>query len=193
MTEIFLHYLTARGSFNAAELAQIAAATGTKQLKRRQVLLRKGDVCRHMTFVVSGALRLYRTDEDGTEHILRFATENWWLNDHESFNSGLPAKGAIDALEDSQLLLWSKADWERLTTNIPALDVVQSRLLSRSLEAHVNRLYTALSHSAEARYQEFVQAFPGLYQRVPLRMIASYLGVSRETLSRIRRHSGGSK
>ena len=193
MTEIFLHYLTARGSFTAAELAQIAAATSTKQLKRRQVLLRKGDVCRHMTFVVSGALRLYRTEEDGTEHILRFATENWWLNDHESFNSGLPAKGTIDALEDSQLLLWSKADWERLTTDVPALDVVQSRLLSRSLEAHVNRLYTALSHSAEARYQEFVQTFPDLYQRVPLRMIASYLGVSRETLSRIRRHSSSSK
>ena len=193
MTEAFLHYLTAKGSFTAAELAQIAAASSARKLKRRHTLLRKGDVCRHMVFVVSGALRLYRTDEDGTEHILRFATENWWLNDHESFNSGLPAKGTIDALEDSQLLLWSKADWEQLTTDIPALDVVQSRLLSRSLEAHVNRLYTALSHSAEARYQEFVQTFPDLYQRVPLRMIASYLGVSRETLSRIRRHSGGSK
>ena len=191
MTEAFLHYLTAKGSFTAAELAQIAAAASRKHLKRRHYLLHEGEVCGHMVFVVSGALRLYRTDEDGAEHILRFATENWWLNDHESFNSGLPAKGTIDALEDSQLLRWSKAEWAQLTTDIPALDVVQSRLLSRSLEVHVNRLYTALSHSAEARYQEFVRAFPDLYQRVPLRMIASYLGVSRETLSRIRRHMSG--
>lgn len=138
-----------------------------------------------MAFVVSGALRLFRTDEDGAEHILRFATENWWMNDH------LPAKGAIDALEDSQLLLWSKEDWEQLKSDIPTFDAVQSRLLSRNLEAHVNRLYAAISHSAEARYHEFMRALPDLYQRVPLHMIASYLGVSRETLSRIRRHTSG--
>lgn len=190
MTEAFLHYLTARGSFTEAELAQIEAATSHKHLKRRHYLLHEGEVCGHMAFVVNGVLRLYRTDEDGAEHILRFATENWWMNDHESFSSGLPAR-AIDALEDSYLLLWSKADWEQLKSDIPTFDAVQSRLLSRNLEAHVNRLYAAISHSAEARYHEFVQAFPDLYQRVPLHMIASYLGVSRETLSRIRRHTSG--
>ncbi len=143
MVESFLSYLNARGSFTAAELAQIEAVAIVTKLKRRYYLLREGEVCRHMTFVVSGALRLYRTGDDGVEHILRFATENWWMNDHESFASGLPAKGAIDALEDSHLLLRSKEDWEKLKREIPVFDAMQGRLLSRNLEAHVNRLYAA--------------------------------------------------
>ena len=189
MVKIFLNYLTAKGSFTAAELEQIEAATLVKKLKRRQYLLRKGEVCRYMAFVVSGALRLYRTDDDAGEHILRFAIENWWLNDQESFRSGLPAKGTIDALKDSTLLVWSKENWEKLKREIPAFDALQDHLLSRNLDAQVERLYTTISHTAEERYHEFLKAFPDLYQRVPLHMIASYLGVSRETLSRIRKHA----
>lgn len=189
MTDTFRNYLTARGSFTEAELAQLEAAALVENVRRRQFLLRKGDVCHHMAFVVRGALRLYRTDADGTEHILRFATENWWINDHESFNTQRPAQGAIDALEDSQLLLWPKERWEALKQAIPTFDAVQAQLLSRNLEAHVNRLYTAISRTAEERYTEFLRAFPDLSQRVPLHMVASYLGVSRETLSRIRRQA----
>ncbi|GGG61770.1 Crp/Fnr family transcriptional regulator [Hymenobacter glacieicola] len=183
-------YLTSKAPFTEAELEQFEATATVKQLKRRQYLLRSGDVCPHMAFVVQGCLRLYRTDEEATEHILRFAIENWWITDAESFRTGLPAVGAIDALEDTQVLLWSKESFDRLKKEIPAFSALESQLAGRNLDAQVNRLYAAISRSAEERYHAFVQAFPDFYQRIPLRMIASYLGVSRETLSRIRKHPG---
>ena len=189
MVQVFLNYLSARSTFTDDELARIAAAATVQKLKRRQLLLQQGDVCRHMAFVVSGCLRLYRTDSDAVEHILRFATENWWLNDYESFRSGLPSKSAIDALEDSALVLWTRESWAQLKAEIPAFDALQAHLLGRSLDAQFDRLYTTISLTAEERYNGFLKAFPDLYQRVPLHMIASYLGVSRETLSRIRKQT----
>jgi len=188
MVEIFVKYLTDRASFTDADLAKIDAVTVTKQLKRRQYLLHEGQICQYNAFVTSGLLRLYRVGTDATEHILRFAAENWWLSDHESFQSGLPAKGAIDALEDSQLLLWSKENWEMLRREIPAFDALQTRLTSRALDAQANRLHVAISYSAEEKYHAFLRSFPDFHNRVPLHMVASYLGLSRETLSRIRKH-----
>ncbi|MCR5889995.1 Crp/Fnr family transcriptional regulator [Hymenobacter sp. J193] len=187
MVEPFRSYLTSKAAFTTAELEQLEAAAKSRKLKRREYLLRQGEICRHMAFVVSGALRLYRTDEAAQEHILRFALENWWITDAESFRNELPAKGAIDALEDTHVLLWSKEDFEQLKREVPAFSALEEQLAGRHLEAQVNRLYTAISHTAEERYQEFVKAFPDFYQRIPLHMIASYLGVSRETLSRIRK------
>jgi CRP-like cAMP-binding protein len=108
MVETFVKYLTDRASFTEADLAKIEAVTVHKKLKRRQYLLHEGQICQYHAFVASGLLRLYRVDNNATEHILRFTGENWWVSDYESFQSGLPSKGVIDALEDSQLLLWSK-------------------------------------------------------------------------------------
>jgi CRP-like cAMP-binding protein len=190
MMEPFRNYLTAKAAFTNAELMQLEAGATVKKLKRRDYLLRQGDVCRNMAFVVSGSLRLYRTDEQAQEHILRFALENWWITDAESFRTGLPAQGAIDALEDTHVLLWSTENWARLKSEIPAFHALEGQLAGRNLDAQVNRLYTAISQTAEERYLAFVQAFPDFYQRLPLHLIASYLGVSRETLSRIRKQTG---
>jgi CRP-like cAMP-binding protein len=100
-------YLTTHGSFTTAELARIAAAASPKKLARHDQLLQAGEVCRAQAFVVSGLLRLYRVGADGTEQIMRFAAANWWICDLESFHHGLPAKGAIEALEESDVLLFS--------------------------------------------------------------------------------------
>ena len=193
MVEPFRNYLLSKAAFTDDELQQLEAGAVAKKLKRREYLLRQGDVSRDMAFVVSGSLRHYRTDEAAQEHIMRFAIENWWLNDPESFRTGLPAKGAIEALENTHLLLFSKENWERLKREIPAFGALESHLGGRYLDAQANRLYTAISHGAEERYHEFVTAFPDFYQRIPLHMIASYLGVSRETLSRIRKQDSVSK
>lgn len=190
MVETFRDYLTSKSPFTEAELEQLEAAALVRKLKRREYLLRPGDVCRYMAFVVRGCVRLYRTDEQAQEHILRFAIENWWMTDAESFRTGLPAQSAIDALEDTHVLLWSREDFEQLKREIPAFHALETQLGGRNLDAQVNRLYAAISHNAEERYEEFVKAFPAFYKRIPLHMIASYLGVSRETLSRIRKHTG---
>ena len=190
MVETFRNYLTSKAAFTAAELEQLEAAALVQKLRRRDYLLRQGEVCRSMTFVISGCLRLYRTDEEGQEHILRFAIENWWMADAESFRTGLPSQSAIEALEDTHVLLWTKENFERLKSEIPTFHALEAQLGGRNLDAQVNRVYAALSHRAEERYEAFVKAFPDFYQRIPLHMIASYLGVSRETLSRIRKHTG---
>ena len=189
MVDAFRQYLDAHGTFTDAERERIDELTGTKYLKRGEFLLREGEVCRFRSFVVAGTLRLYRTDESGVEHILRFAVENWWLSDLESYSSGLPSKSAIDALEDSRVLIWSRENWTRLTDEIPALAEMVQRLLARNLDAHIDRVYSAISDPAEVRYHAFVESFPDFYQRVPLYMVASFLGVSRETLSRIRKQT----
>lgn len=189
MVDTFTTYLTTHGSFTKAELAQIAARASPRKLKRHDHLLQAGEVCRYEAFVVSGLLRLYRVGPDGTEQIMRFAAANWWMCDLESFHHGLPAKGAIEALEDSEVLLYSKETWDALKQEIPAFNALHTQVLSRSLEAHCDRLHTALGMSAKARYQAFVNAFPNFHNRVPLRMVAAYLGVSRETLSRVRKQA----
>jgi CRP-like cAMP-binding protein len=188
MVEVFVKYLTDRASFTEADLAKIDAVTVHKKLKRRQYLLHEGQICQYNAFVASGLLRLYRVGNDATEHILRFAAENWWICDLESFHQGLPAKGAIDALEDSQLLLWSKENWEMLRREIPAFDALQTKLTSRAIDAQADRLHVAISYTAEEKYHAFLKAFPDFHNRVPLHMVASYLGLSRETLSRVRKH-----
>jgi CRP-like cAMP-binding protein len=188
MVEVFSTYLATHGSFTEAELARIEAVAIPKKLKRHQQLLRVGEVCRYEAFVVRGLLRLYRVGPDATERIMRFAAENWWICDLESFHQGVPAKGAIEALEDSEVLLWSKDNWEALKSEIPAFNALQIQVISRSLETQCDRLHTAIGASAKERYQAFVKAFPGVHNRVPLRMVAAYLGVSRETLSRVRKH-----
>jgi CRP-like cAMP-binding protein len=190
MVPALRNYLTSKATFTDAELEQFEALAIVKKLKRREYLLRSGEVCYHIAFVVRGFLRLYRTDDAAEEHILRFAIENWWITDGESFRTGLPAIGAIDALEDTQVLLWSKENFELLKRAIPTFSALENQLSGRNVDAQVNRLYATISHSAEARYHAFVQAFPDFYQRIPLHMIASYLGVSRKTLSRIRKHAG---
>jgi CRP-like cAMP-binding protein len=189
MADTFFTYLTAHGTFTESELARIAAVASPKKLKRQDHLVHAGEVCRSEAFVVRGLLRLYRVGPDATEQIMRFAAENWWICDLESFHQGLPAKGAIEALEDSDVLLFSKEHWDALKRDIPAFNVLQAQVISRSLEAQCDRLHMALGMSAKERYEAFGKAFPGFHQRIPLRMVAAYLGVSRETLSRVRKQA----
>jgi CRP-like cAMP-binding protein len=189
MFEPFATYLTAHGPFTQADLVRIASVASPKKLKRHDQLLQAGEVCRYEAFVIRGLLRLYRVGPDATERIMRFAAENWWICDLESFHQGIPAKGVIEALEDSDVLLFSKDNWEALKRDVPAFNTLQAQVISRSLEAQCDRLHTALGMSAKERYEAFVKAFPHFHNRVPLRMVAAYLGVSRETLSRVRKQA----
>ena len=129
---------------------------------------------------------MYRVGSNGAEHILRFATETWWVGDQESYTTGQPAKSNIDMLEDTTLLVWTKADMERLQAEIPQLNSFLEKLMTKSLQASHNRIYASISLSAEEKYNDFLNTYPDMRNRVPLHMIASYLGVTRETLSRIR-------
>ena len=129
---------------------------------------------------------MYTLGDDGIEHILRFAVENWWISDRESYNNGNPSKCNIDALENCEVILIDKPDFLQLLATIPKFKKFTDGLLARSYDAIQNRVIGAISYGAEERYRNFIIRFPDIFYRVPLHMIASYLGVSRETLSRVR-------
>jgi CRP-like cAMP-binding protein len=186
MFESFANYLTEKAGLTSEELKQVEEVTLVKRLRKRQYLLQEGDISHYNCFVAKGCLRLYRLSEDGAEHILRFAVENWWMADYESYNSGFPSKCNIDALEDSELLLIEKEDLDALYKAIPNLQNFRVRLEARSFDASQNRIMSIISETAEEKYANFIKSYPQIYSRVPLHMIASFLGVSRETLSRVR-------
>lgn len=189
MFEIFADYLKEKGGLTEEELQQVREITIEKKLRKRQYLLQEGDVSHYNGFIAKGCLRLYRVGKDGSEHILRFGIENWWISDYESFNSGAPSRNNIDALEDSELLLIRKDDFERLFKAIPSLRQLRERLDNRSYDASQNRILSNISDTAEERYENFIRSYPEFHRRIPLHMIASFLGVSRETLSRARQKS----
>ncbi len=191
MFEVFSSYLKEKAGLNEEELDQVRVVTINKKLRKRQYLLQEGDVCHYNCFVVKGCLRNYRVSEDGNEHILRFGVENWWVSDPESYNNDTPSKNNIDALEDSELLLIEKQDFNNLLNKIPDFKDFIFKLKAKSFDASQNRIMSNISDTAEEKYSNFIKAYPDIFNRVPLHMIASYLGVSRETLSRIRNRYKG--
>lgn len=158
-----------------------------KTLRKRHYLLQQGDVCRYQAFVEKGVLRSYTVDEKDNEHILQFASEGWWMADLSSYLNNEPSFLTMDAIEDAELLLIDKASWEKAMEKIPKLERYFRIIIQNHLVATQKRLLESFSETAEEKYLRFLQQFPGCEQRVPLHMIASYLGIKRETLSRLRK------
>ncbi|MEI6408093.1 MAG: Crp/Fnr family transcriptional regulator [Bacteroidota bacterium] len=156
-------------------------------LPKRAFLLREGEICRYENFVAQGCLRTYYVDYEGVEHIVHFSTEDWWTGDLYSFLTQTPARYYIEALEDSQLWQISKVDLDRLYGQVPKMERFFRIMLQNAYIAQTQRLTQNLSEVAETRYQHFLEKHAGLEQRVPQKYIASYLGITPEFLSMIRR------
>ena len=164
-----------------------------KKLRKKQYYAQEGDVTKYVGFLIKGAMRMYSVDAKGHEHIVRFGVENWWMGDYESFNMLTPTKYNIDAVEDSELLIITYSQMHELISKIPAVAEMIKMLDRRANIATQNRIHAAISLTAEERYQHLQDTYPYFTQRFPQNMIASYLGISPETLSRIRKHSIMSK
>lgn len=193
MFEVLFQKLDEKISLTVEEKELCKSFFSPKKLRKRQYFLQEGDVCKYTAFVEKGMLRSYTIDEKGSEHIMQFAFEGWWIADQFSFLTGEPAVYTIDALEDSELLLLSKQAEEQLLQRIPKFERYFRILLQNSLIATQRRLISSLSQTAEERYTQLVQTCPTIPQRVPQHMMASFLGITPETLSRIRRQVASSK
>src|SRR5262245_37611811 len=180
-------YLGQRGTFTEAEFAFVESLLVPRTLTAGDFLQRAGDVAKYAAFVSAGCLRSYVIDAKGKEHIVQFAPETWWLADAGSLMSGKPSQYFIDAVEDSELLLLDTPSHLRLLNEVPGYAAGFQTGIHRHAAAKDQRIATALSSSAEERYQDFLKTYPSIAQRVPQFMLASYLGVSPETLSRIRK------
>lgn len=159
----------------------------SKKLRKYQFLLNEGEVCRQICFVKSGCLREYSIDNKGIEHIIQFAVADWWVSDLNSFLSGLPATHNIDALQDSDILFLEKSAREELFNNCPKMERFFRLLLESNYIATHQRILDSLSSSAEERYLKFIKTYPKLFEQIPQNQIASYLGITPQSLSRIRK------
>jgi CRP-like cAMP-binding protein len=184
---VFRTYLQEKGNFTESELEAITAAAVVRKVRKRQYLLQEGDVWKYNAFVTKGCLRTYSVDKKGIEHILNFAVENWWTGDRESLQTGEESNYNIDALEDSEVALISREKYQQLCRDIPAFNAMVNAILEKSFRVAQSRIHTFISRSAEEKYLSFLEKFPHLALRVPQSMIASYLGMTAETLSRIRK------
>ncbi len=189
MFEDFRKYLEQKISLSGADYELIESVSIIKKLRKHQYLLQEGDVWRYNAFVCKGCLRKYRVDDKGVEHILYFSIENWWTGDRESLLNGTPSKSNIDALEDSSVLLISTGNFEMIKNKLPAFRDLMNTLIERSFAASQNRIHSAISQTAEERYFDFIKTYPQIANRIPQHMIASYLGISAETLSRVRKQA----
>lgn len=164
-----------------------------KKLQKGDYLHHEGDLIHYASFVKSGLFRTYVIDEQGVEHILQFAMAGWWTGDLGSFISGEPTTFYVEAIEDSEILRISKNSWDALMEKAPFYVDYHRKLLERGLVAIQHRLLDAYSVDAKRKYLHLLDSFPDILQRVPQYMIASYLGMSRETLSRVRKQLGNTK
>lgn len=186
MFELFSESIRQHISISKEEFELCKTLFIPKKIRKRQYLLQEGDVCRYTAFVEKGMLRTFTVDEKGNEPILQFSMEGWWITDLYSFLTDEPSKYNIEALEDCELLLITKPSWNILLEKVPAFERYFRILIQNNLIATQRRLMSSMSETAEEKYTKLINNFPGCIQRVPQHMIASYLGITPETLSRIR-------
>lgn len=186
MYDLFFKKFRENVPLSAEEEQQIKSHLTPKKLRKKQYLLQEGDVCKTLAFVETGALREYSV-ESGSEHIIQFAIEGWTIADLFSFLTGEPAIYNIDALEDTELILITKSAHEELLLTQPKYETYNRLLITRAYIALQRRLTSSISLSIEERYTNFTTMYPDIAQRVPQHMIASYLGLTPETLSRARK------
>jgi CRP/FNR family transcriptional regulator, anaerobic regulatory protein len=187
MKDRLIHNILSKVNLVTEEIILINDFWKETKLLKNEFLFRNGQICRYDSFVISGSLKaFYIHPKSGKEEILFFAIEDWWATDLDSFSNQVPSIYNIQALEDCVLLQIGHKDFETLLLKIPKLERY-FRLILQSYTASIQkRIILTNAHSAEERYMEFVKKYPGIVQKVPQYLIASYLGITPEFLSRIR-------
>lgn len=164
----------------------IFSAFKTVHVKKKEYLLKAGEVCDFEAFVIQGCFKKYCLDDKGDERIIHFSIEDWWIADLESYNTNEPSRTSIQALEDSEILYITKERKEALYEEIPILERIYRRMTQQECAALQRRIINKLSLNATEEYEYFCIRYPTLLQRLTNIQIASYLGISQEFLSKIR-------
>ncbi len=157
----------------------------TKNYRKNQYVVQAGAAAPLDHFVASGLLKSYFIDEDGKEHILQFAMEDWWISDPQAYHNRLPATLNIDCIEDTTVLAITIDNREKLCSECKKMEYFFMKKTTAGYIALQKRILSLMSQNSEDRYRQFEELYPALINRIPKKLIASYLGVSRETLSRL--------
>ncbi len=187
MYEALFAYIRSKSStpLTDGDMSLLKSLLTPKTFRKGQYLLVEGEVCKLGGFIVKGAMRQYTVDEKGAEHMVQLLLENWWVGDKESFSKQTPSPFYIDAWEDTDVLLILTNSFDALRS-IPAVAKMHDNIIETHVGAMYKRVNDTISLTAEKRYEHLVQTHPEFLQRFPQRIIASYLGITKETLSRLR-------
>ena len=185
-TDLILKSVARHISLDEREKEFFISVLEPRALLRKKLYLKSGEVCKHSAFVLEGAVKSYTVDEEGKEHILSFATKEWWISDLYSLISRKPAILNIEAIADSEVLMLSREKQQLLYEKVPKFERFFRILVENSLVANQQRLIDNLSSTAEDRYLRFIEKYPAIPSCVPQHNIASYLGITPEFLSKIR-------
>ncbi len=187
MKENFYNYLKDKALVKPPHLQTLVDLVTLKQIKKGDFLLTEGQVCQHAFFVEQGLLRFYSIDEDGKEHIVQFAPENWFISDRGSIYFKQPSNFFIDAIEDATVVMLDQNFMEKASSISTEFRNYNEQLLQNHIRHLQNRINLLIGASAEKRYLDFINLYADLTLRVPQWMIASYLGITPESLSRVRK------
>jgi CRP/FNR family cyclic AMP-dependent transcriptional regulator len=172
--------------FTEEELSIFNSLLEVRTVKKKTYLLQPGEICTFEAYINKGCIRNYYIDENGFEVILQFAIEDWWVSDIGSFHEQKPSSMFIETLEDCELLILTVETKEELLTRAPKFERVFRLMVQRNLTSLQHRLMNTISMNAEEKYLDFSKRYPTIAQRVPQHLIASFLGISPEFLSKVR-------
>jgi CRP-like cAMP-binding protein len=175
-------------SLTNEEIEAVSKNAKTRQIKRRQFVLQENDLCKHFNFIVDGCLKMYSVDDNNKEHNIQFGSENNWLTDIGSFHSGKPSKMFIEAIEPTIIIQIEQKDMVYLFDHFPKFDRIFRVIVENNFVELQNRLLQTISSTAEERYISFINQYPNLFTRLPNTQIASYLGITPEFLSIVRKN-----
>lgn len=182
----FSSYLQDNASLSEDTIHELLPFCKIQNLTRGEILLAEGAMNRHFYFVESGLIRLYSISRDGREHVLQFAPENWWLSDRNHLRHSEPSAYFIDAIEDSSVVLLDQDFINRALSVSNAFSLFHEDLLQRHINQLYRRINLLIGATATERYHAFLSDYPNIFMRVPQWMVASYIGITPEALSRIR-------
>lgn len=169
------------------EFAYVLAHFTSKKVRKHQFLIEEGEPVLHEFFVVKGCLKAFNIDREGKEHIIQFALEDWWISDYLAFFNEVPATMLLSSLEEGELLTISLANRDKLCAEMHKIEYFFRLKITSGFIAMQQRILASMNLSVQERYEKLLKLYPNLSQRVPKQAIASYLGVTRETLSRLKR------
>lgn len=173
-------------SLTSGEAAIIESLFSHKKFRKKQYILQEGNISRVESFIIKGVARTYEVDSEGQEHVVQFGLEDWWIGDLYSFLTETPSVYNIDCIEDTELLQINKPDLDRMYEQVPKMERHFRIMMQHAYIAATRRVSGTLSKSALERYDDFITKYPQIEQRVPNHQIASYLGITPQSLSRIR-------